>query len=227
MKIIFKTAFLLTLVGIQLGFGFSLDDLGSPIQETRDKAAAELLKSYVSIPISKWEPTLEKIRKGQSKKEIMELLNPFHVTQEGGAGGGGGYSESYRLDDEWVLVCWYVQKDDTLIDRKLSQAIREVSLLPSKNFTGKWTLYFVNGRKSREINFKDGRQFGEFIAYRPDGSKCYVQHYSEKGPDGEDTGYHPSGKVSYRGQFKDGKQVGTWTWYDEAGNVISTKGFPD
>lgn len=203
-----------------------IEDLASPDQEVRDKAAAELRRTFQSTPESKWTPILEKVKKGQTKKEILELLAPFKITIEMGGGSGQSHSECYRLDNEWLLRCDYLNNGDILFDRSLIQSMRGVPAIPPKNFSGKWTVYFVNGNKSREISMKDGHYFGEFIAYRSNGTKAYVQHYTKTGADGEDTGYHPSGKVAYRGQYKDGKQVGTWTWYDENGNVTSTRESP-
>ncbi|MES2439200.1 MAG: hypothetical protein V4584_09030 [Verrucomicrobiota bacterium] len=56
--------------------------------------------------------------------------------------------------------------------------------------------------------------------------KAVVQHYTEKGADGDDTGYHPSGRILYRARYQAGRPAGTWTWYDEAGNVTSTRDHP-
>jgi hypothetical protein len=216
---------LLALATLMWSFAMAspIEDLASPNQEIRDKAAAEQRIKFQSTPESKWTPIIDKIAKGQSKKEIQELLLPFKVTEQGGAGSGQSHSTSFRLDDEWILICYLYNDGDILISRKLTQSIRQVGLLPPKNFTGQWVLYYVNGNKSHVINMKDGRYFGEFISYHSNGSKAYVQHYTEKGIDGDDTGYHPSGKVAYRGQHKEGKQVGTWTWYNEDGSVRSTR----
>lgn len=200
-------------------------DLASPDQQVRDKAAAELRATFQTTPESKWTPTLQEIKKGQTKKEILEALRPFNVTTGFGFGTGQAYSESFRLDDEWVLICWFANDGDMLIDRKLSPSVRHIWTTPPEKYSGKWVVYFVNGQKSHEINYKDGQYLGKFTSYRSNGSKCYVQHYTEKGADGADTGYHPSGKVAYQGQYRAGKQVGTWTWFDEAGNVTSTKSY--
>jgi len=220
-----STAFLviLTTLGYQAAFASPHDDLESPTQDTRDRAAAELRSTFRSTPMSKWSPTIDKIKKGQSKKEIRELLSPFHMTEEGGHGSGQSHSESYRLDNEWVLICWFQNAGDILIDRKLTQSLKNIWTPPPKNYTGVWVVYFVNGQKCHQINYQDGHYFGEFISYNPDGSKSYVQHYIANGADGEDTGYYPSGKIAYRAQYKDGKPVGTWTWYDEAGKITSTQ----
>ena len=203
-----------------------IDDLASSQQLVRDKAAAVLRATFTGTPEAKWTPTVEKIKKGQTKKEILELLRPFSVTEEEGMGSGQSHSQSYRLDKEWVLMCWFQNEGDVLINRELVSSLKHVWISPPKNFTGTWVVYFVNGQKSHQINYRDGQYWGEFIAYRSDGSRAYVQHYAADGADGEDTGYYPSGKISYRAYYKAGKPVGTWSWYDEAGKVISTKEHP-
>jgi hypothetical protein len=223
MKTAAASLIILMILNYRIVFASPLDDLGSPTQDTRDRAAAELSRTFRSTPMSKWTPTIDKIKKGQSKKEILDLLSPFNVTKEGSAGSGQSHSESYRLDNEWVLICWFQNAGDILIDRKLTQSLKHIWTAPPKNYTGVWVVYFVNGHKSHQINYKDGQYFGEFISYHPDGSKSYVQHYTTNGANGEDTGYYPSGKIAYRAQYKDGKPVGTWTWYDEAGEITSTQ----
>jgi hypothetical protein len=203
-----------------------MDELASPQQEVRDQAAAALRKSYKPIPISKWRSTVKKIKKGESKKEILELLQPFNAREEAVMGGGGSYSDSYRLDNEWILICRFQDANDILIDHELTRLLKQIWTEPPKHYTGKWITYFINGQKSHEINYKKGKYFGEIISFHPDGSKSVVQHYSEKGADGKDTGYYPSGKISYQGQYKENKYVGTWTWYDENGNITSTLEYP-
>jgi len=204
-----------------------IEDLASPNQELRDKVAAELRTVFRSTPESKWTPIVDKITKGLSKIEILKLLEPFHVTEQMGEGSGQSHSQSYRLDNEWILICWFQNDGDILIGRELQYSLRHVWIAPAEDFTGTWIVYFVNGHKSHEINYKDGQYFGELIAYHSDGSKSCVQHYKSLGADGEDTGYYPSGSVSYRGQYRSGKPVGTWTWYDEAGKVTSTREHPN
>lgn len=225
MKCIYAVLIFATL-GLTIAGGAPIGDLSSPDQATRDKAAAELRVTFEAKSEAKWLSTVKKIQKGQSKKEILELLGP-EVKKAGAFGSGQSHSQSYRLDDEWILVCWFQNAGDILIDRKLERRLWHIWIAPPSDFTGTWVVYFVNGHKSHQIEYKDGKYFGELIAYRSDGSKSYVQHYTEQGADGEDTGYYPSGRISYRGRYIAGKQVGVWTWYDENGRVTSTREHPE
>ncbi len=156
-----------------------IDDLASPNQAVRDKAAEVLRATFKSTPESKWAPTIEKITKGQSKKEVQELLRPLNATWEVSMGTGQTHSEVYRLDSEWLLSCGFHNTGDTLIDRKLTRSLKHIWVAPPNTYTGVWTAYFVNGQKSHVVNYKNGKYFGEFISYHWDGSTRSVQHYSE------------------------------------------------
>src|ERR1035438_1246926 len=113
---------------------------------------------------------------------------PSKCTPQESIASGGSYRESYRLDDAWVLTCWYRHTDDVLLERTLTSSLRYVWVAPPAHFTGVWITYYVNGKKSHEIQFRDGGYFGEFIAYNSDGSKSYIQHYDLTGADGEEIG---------------------------------------
>jgi hypothetical protein len=205
--------------------GSPADDLGSPSQEVRDAAAKILSSRYTAPSRTNWEAVVNSITNGMTKTNLLELLSPYHVTPMWGMGSGGSHSQSYRLDDAWMLTCWFRNQGDILFDRTLSPSLRNVWVAPATNFSGIWITYFVNGQKSHEIHYDDGKYHGEFIAYSPDGSKCYVQHYDHHVGEGADTGYFTSGRTNYHGVYKGGKQVGTWTWYNEDGSVKSTKDY--
>ena len=210
-----------------LASGSPAEDLASPDQGVRDKAATELRATFQSTPESKWQPVISTIKEGLTKAEIVELLRPFKISPEMGVGSGQSHSECYRLDDEWLLRCTFRNEGDVLIKRGLIQSIRRVDAVRPKDFSGIWVLYFVNGNKALEISIKKGHYFGKLIGYHANGARACVQHYTEEGISGDDTGYHPSGKVAYHGQYKAGKQIGKWTWYDESGLVTSTRDFND
>lgn len=213
--------------------GFALatprEDLASVSQGVRDAAARELRVSFVPPPRSKWEPVVAVIKPGDRKEYVMGLLEPFKVTIEFGVGSGQSFSESYRLDDVWLLTCSFrrIGKMAEVFRVSLTEQLRHIWVAPAPTFSGTWTVYFVNGQRSHEINYADGRYFGTFTAFRPDGSKAFVQHYGASGIDGEDTGYFPSGRVMYRAFYKDGSPVGTWTHYNEDRSVQSTKEHPE
>jgi hypothetical protein len=201
----------------------ALTDLSSPDQTIRDKAAAEIRSTYQEIPRSKWQPLVDLIHKGQTKASVLRLLQPLHVVPSEGPASGQSYTEWYRLDDTWILTCYYEDDSNVVIDKDLTEFMMGVGPFPPETFTGRWIGYFVNGQKASEIDYKNGRYCGELISYHPNGVKSCVQHYSEEGANGDDIGYYPSGHIMYRGQYMAGKQVGEWTRYDDAGKLTKTE----
>lgn len=202
-----------------------VEDLSSPDQAVRDKAAESIRKTYKPIPESKWSTFVSGFKKDQPLAEVEKTLRTFvpDVHKEDGDASGGIGSVYYPLDIEWTMVCAVNTRTDSLIEATLQRSVKSAWIKPPHDFTGMWTVYYVNGQKRAQINYKNGGYWGEFISFHPDGSKSVVQHYDENGANGEDTGYYPSGTVKYRGQYKDGKRVGIWTHYDESGNVTSMK----
>jgi len=205
--------------------GAPADDLNSPRQEVRDAAAKILRSSYTTPSRTNWDAVVNSITNGMTKTNLLKLLSPYHVTEMWGGGSGGTYSQAYRLDDAWILICSFRNAGDILFDRKLSMDLRNVWVLPPTNFSGIWIVYFVNGQKSHQIHYDAGKYHGEFIAYNSDGTKSYVQHYDHHVAEGADTGYFTSGRTNYHGIYKRDKQVGIWTWYNEDGSVRSTEDY--
>jgi hypothetical protein len=201
-------------------FAGPLDDLGSQSQEVRDAAAGILRESFTPVPQSHWEPVIAAIKPGDSKESVLRHL-PRNVNPELGPSTGQSYAEFYRLDDSWLLSCAYRRSNtgDTLLRHELIERVRHVWIAPPADFTGVWTTYFVNGRRSHEIHYVNGSYLGVFTAFHANGSVAVVQHIGLAGADGEDTGYYPSGAVMYQGQYRNGAQIGTWTHYNEDGSI--------
>jgi hypothetical protein len=191
----------------------------------RDAAARILRATYTAPSRTNWEALVNSITNGMTKANMLELLSPYHATPLWGDASGGSHSQAYRLDDAWILVCWFRNQDGILLDRKLSSNFRYVWVAPSTNFSGIWITYFVDGQKSHEIHYEGGKYHGEVISYNPDGTKGVVQHYDHHIAEGADTGFFPSGRTNYQGIYNLGKQVGTWTWYNEDGSMKSTKDY--
>lgn len=204
-----------------------IDDLRSPSQQVRDKAAQILKVSFAPTPRSQWEPVVAALKPGDSKDAVLQALYPYGVTaHEGRVAGGGASKERDRLDDVWVLTCSYGRSNE-LFGTDLHEQLRHVWVAPASDFSGVWTTYFVNGWCSQEIHYRNGSHFGAFTTFRPDGSKLVVQHHGPEGAEGEATGYFPSGALMYRGQHRNNAQVGTWVWFNEDGSVRSTQEHPD
>ena len=157
--------------------------LRSPSQQVRDKAAQILKVSFVPTPRSQWEPVVATLKPGDSRHAVLQALSPYGVTHQGTVGGGGTSTESYRLDDVWVLGCSYGRSNE-LFRTNLHQQLRHVWVAPASDFSGVWTTYFVNGRRSQEIHYRNGSHFGAFTTFRPDGSRLSLQYYGPEGAQG-------------------------------------------
>jgi hypothetical protein len=197
--------------------------LVSPSQVERDEAAEQLRGVFEATPRKAWEPLLAELKPGLNKNELRAKLKPEQRKSQGGIADSGSHMEGYRLDNSWQLRCWFHNEGNILREATLIERMRYVWVAPSPEFTGEWVTYFVNGQPSHRIEYQSGQYHGRFTSYHPNGAKSYVQHYGPDGVDGEDTGYYPSGKVSYRAFYAKGKPVGVWTWYDEQGEVTSTR----
>ena len=202
-----------------------VEDLASPDQAVRDRAAAELRTTFKSTPESKWTPVLAKIQEGQSQDDVEKELRAIQAINESAAN-RNEYSEYvYRLDDEWIFVCRFV--DNKLTRRELERWPRSPLLIPPGDFTGRWVLYYINGQKCEECDYKNGRKDGECITYYWDGSKHSVEHYQDGLMQGDDMAFYPSGAIAHKGRRDRDKAVGTYTYYDNNGRVTATEEHPE
>lgn len=150
-------------------------DLASPSQSERDKAAANIQKTYKASPQAQWSKALAAVTVGDSYQKVVKELQPFHgeiVLAGGDLGMEGIY---YQLDDTWALICTFEDKKNTtkpgkLMMVRLVQHIRTVDVEPAPKFTGLWTTYYANGVKRLSAHFKNGTPAGEQIFYNSDGS---------------------------------------------------------
>lgn len=197
--------------------------LASPSQVERDDAARQLREVFEPTPRSRWEGFVAELKPGLAKKELQAKLKPEFRESQGGIGTGQQHMEDYRLDNTWQLRCWFHNEGDSLREAALHERIRSVWVNPPPEFTGEWVTYFVNGQVSHRIDYESGEYRGTFVSNHSNGQKSVVQHYGPSGVDGEDTGFFPSGKVMYRAFYSQGKPVGVWTWYNEQGEVTTTR----
>lgn len=198
-------------------------DLSSTNQETRDIAAKILRKTYTPPPQTNWNALVLALKVGMSKTNVLDILKSANAQMGGGAGSGTFEAIQFRLDDAWMIECYF---DHGFKGCKLFSETLEVWAEPPTQFTGLWTTYYVNGQKSYETHFENGKRDGEMTSYYDDGSKAVVTHFINGIQEGEEAGYFHSGKINYRGTYKTNEMVGTWTWFNEDGTVKSTQQRP-
>jgi hypothetical protein len=134
------------------------EDLESPVQATRDTAAAKLRTSFKRTPRSKLTGVVAKIKKpGMTKDKTLKLLEPYHPKSEGAGASGGGETILYRIDEGWLLECAFSTRGDgKVLAVRLVDSIRDVWVEPPKDFTGTWITYLANGQKSHEMRYERG-----------------------------------------------------------------------
>jgi hypothetical protein len=222
-----KTALIVLAFGcvFQAGglLGGPVEDLASPSQETRDAAAKVLRETTKKEPKKEWEALKGAIREGNTRADILNVLRPREGTFELKIGRGDTDADMFRLDDHWVLWCTYRKKEEKLIRLDLVQQPIHVPVFPPAGFTGLWTTYYVNGQRSEETPYVDGKCSGTSTSFHSDGAILSVKNWVEGQLDGEMLGFSPSGKIRQRSQFRAGKPVGTWTSYREDGTVETTE----
>jgi len=215
---------LLTLFASSNAMATPVEDLASPDQAVRDRAATELRTTFKNTPESKWTPVLAKFQEGQSRDDVEKATLAIQAIFVSAIGMGEYSEDAYRLDDEWILKCRFV--DGKLTRHGLERWPKGPFVMPPENFTGRWVLYYINGQKSGEWDYKNGRKDGECITYYCDGSKRCVEHYQDDLLQGDEMAFYPNGTIAHKGRWDRGKKVGTYTNYDKTGKITATKDHP-
>ena len=207
--------------------------LSSPDKETRATAAAAMRRLIATDPNSKtndhgekyWRKRVESVSPGMKHSDVMRLLPPYDHTLSAerllwsGPASGDSHVATWRLDHYWTVTIQY-RNPDTVIERpELRNEAMRIWVKPPVDFTGTWVTWYVNGRKSHEIEYKNGTYNGAFIAFYHNGRQSYEQHYRNGVCSGSDSGWYPDGSKMYHGNYADGKQTGTWTRWNPDGSV--------
>lgn len=197
----------------------------------RDGAAAKLRELLASDKGARtnnrgrlyWEERLNQVQAGMSHEEVKRLLPPADASVSEGWSGGSG-NRQWRLDDYWMVNVYYYYPDRVHEMRPtLRRQAREVGVDLPADFTGTFVTYYVNGRKSSEVEYKNGKTHGTFTWFHDNGRKAYEQHYVDGTCSGADRGWYADGGLAYEGNYMDGKQEGTWTHWREDGRLQSRR----
>lgn len=210
-------------------FVAALSDASSQI---RADAAASLRRLLTADPSARtndhgedyWKQRVASVRPGMKHSEVVELLPAYDQTLSAerllgsGMGTGNSHFATWRLDHYWIVTILYRNPDRVIKRPKLENRAMRIWVKPPEDFTGTWVTWYVNGCKSHEIEYKDGKYHGTFIAFYDNEQRCYQQHYSNGVCSGVDSGWYRDGSKSYQGTYANGKQEGVWThWYPDGG----------
>jgi antitoxin component YwqK of YwqJK toxin-antitoxin module len=94
------------------------------------------------------------------------------------------------------------------------------SINDSGNFDGKAKVY-IEGNKTFEGNFKNGRLDGWVLNYYNDGTVKSKYFYVNGKIDKTEYRYHANGKKSFKGTWRNGIWYGNQYYYNENGNLIT------
>ena len=202
-------------------------DLAEPAQAVRDAAAAEIRKALATNPgagerpEAYWREKIAGIKPGLTPDQLKEQLG---ATAEG----GGGATQSYRLDDHWIVTALFTTRPAWVLREmgKLVRVPRAVWVEPPKGHTGAWKTYDVQGVVRHEIDYEKGA-YTRFRAFHDNGQLSYEQQYAGGKIDGDETGFHPNGAKAYEIHHKAGKNVGKWVHWFANGKLESEQTYVD
>lgn len=212
-----------TLTNDEAAIASNIKALRSQDSELRASAAKALRKTLAQYPGGNvniqsknggkefWTKRVSQVVPGMTKSEVVKLLPSFpEAPEQSSIGTGQSYYVSYRLDYDWVVKISY-RNPDKVIERPMLIA-RELAIYvaPPEKYSGTWICWYVNGQRSFDIQFKDGKYDGVFTKFHDNGRKAVEQNYTAHEANGTDTGWYADGKIMYTGQYKNGKQDGRW-----------------
>ena len=82
---------------------------------------------------------------------------------------------------------------------------------------GPFTLYFPNGSKMIEGNYRDGKQVGEWTTWYQNGQRSAIDQFQEGLQDGLHLSWYDNGQPAAQGTYVKGKREGTWKRWDSNG----------
>jgi hypothetical protein len=208
----------------------AVNRLRDPQPAVRDAAAAEIRRALATNPAAAgdpgeafWKKKLAAIKPGITAEQFKAATG---ATEEGGAGSGQTHTMIFRLDDHWVVEIYFDNPDRLREVGPLTSSLRSIWIAPPKDFTGKWTTYFVNGVLSHDIDYSKGT-YRRFASYYDNGQLVYEQRYVDGTIDGPEVGYHRDGKKAYEGKYAGGKRIGRWVHWHPNGKMESEETYVD
>ena len=221
----------LGLLACVVGRGATARDLlMSPSQSMRDVGAQTLRGSFVRPPRANGDALVARLKLGMKEPAVTALLNSAGATNEPDGSTANTIIKTYRVDDLWVVRCWFTnsapgKSGGGLSETKLIEQMNRILVEPPAGFTGGWVTYWVNGQINLASQYVNGKLDGLNTTYYPNGSIADVVSCRNDVLDGAATAYYSSGKIQSKGQYRTGAQVGHWIWYKEDGKVDSEKDF--
>lgn len=150
-----------------------------------------------------WQEKIKRVHLGMKADELHALL-PYFKQSRGDSGGFGGgiVSHLQRLDYHWTASYSYGQSGVVKLPKLIAgEMLVEVQLPPK--YSGRWTSWYVNGRKGIVAHYRNGEYDGLLTHYYDNGRKM-----AESRANGLSQGWYRDGRLKYRRWSRDGKREG-------------------
>ena len=94
-------------------------------------------------------------------------------------------------------------------------------------YTGKVIIYYENGKKEKEANYKDGKLDGLHVFWHENGQKSWEGNYKDGKEDGLLVEWYENGEKMQEGNWKDGERDGLSVWRYINGQKMTEENFKD
>lgn len=113
-------------------------------------------------------------------------------------------------------------KEVKQMDNDFDNGLPEIDAPPS-DYTGVWIERWPSGAVSLRVEYVNGLEEGESIAYWEDGTVAQKGQMKNGQCVGEWIDYYPSGSIQCRGSYKDGEWDGERQYYYDQGGLSCTE----
>lgn len=203
--------------------------------EVRADAAASLRRLLAADPSARtndhgedyWQERAGRLKVGMKHSEVVKALPAYDKALSSddirlsGVGSGSSHFAMWRLDHYWTVLVHYRNPDTVIVLPELRRRAKHIWVRPPDAFTGRWLTWYVNGRKSHEIAYRNGKYHGPLIVFHDNGRKSHQQHYEKDVCTGSNSGWYSDGAKMYEGRHANGKQEGAWTHWSRDGTLRS------
>jgi antitoxin component YwqK of YwqJK toxin-antitoxin module len=121
---------------------------------------------------------------------------------------------SFELKDQLANGVYKVYLDS------LKTILDYTAEINNQKRTNKWTWYFEDGTKRREIDYQNGVYNGQMISYYPSGQQSVVMSFSEGSQNGLTTRWYQDGAKKFEGSYVNGLPSGLWKFWKEDGSIL-------
>lgn len=81
--------------------------------------------------------------------------------------------------------------------------------------------FFENGHKKLVGHYKSGKKDGKWTYWYINGKKQSEGYFIQNIKTGETTVFHENGKLFYKGQYTEGQKDGVWVFYNDQGKEVN------